>query len=141
MGNIYKFDIVQVFTVDIELNSKKEELVTGLEFSYVGYSGDQNTFIIDSVEIPSSDNNIIPYSELTKDILIEWVTKFISEQKVNEMKSIIDKRLDEMVKHFAQFDESKIDTISKASLFPWASLEIPAEAIEIIGKIDTGNNL
>lgn len=130
MANTYKFDVVQVFTSEINLNSNKDELVRNIEFSLIGYREDQNTFIIEDVDIPTSSGEIIPYNELNKDIFISWVLQFVSEEKINQMKAKIDAKLEEMVNHFAQFKntEEQSDSI-KSTLPPWVSLEIPEGAV------------
>lgn len=135
MANTYKFDIVQVFTSEINLNSNKDELVRKIEFSLIGYRDDQNTFIIDDIDIPTSSGDIIPYNQLNKDIFIDWVTKFLGEDRINEMKAKIDAKLEEMVNHFAQFKniEEQSDSI-KATLPPWVSYEIPEGAVVLTPK-------
>lgn len=132
MTNTYKFDIVQIFTSDIDLNSNKDELVQKIEFSLIGYREDQNTFIIDTIDIPISSGDIIPYNQLNKDIFISWVTKFLGEEKINQMKLEIDNRLDEMINHFAQFKDENASNLIKPSLPPWANTNIPEDVFNLI---------
>jgi hypothetical protein len=138
MENTYKFDFIQSFTSDIKWGEKSEQLIEKIEFAIIGYSGEYNTFIIDSVEIPYSSNELIPYNELNKEILIKWVIEFLGEKKINNLKLKIDEKLKEIVLHFAQFDDVSIDNLPKATLPPWASQEVPEWAVKIIPKIDTG---
>jgi hypothetical protein len=134
MANTYKFDIVQVFTSDIELNSNKDELVEKIEFSLIGYRDNQNTFIIEDVDIPTSSGDIIPYNQLDKDIFVSWVTNFVGEDRINKMKVKIDAKLEEMVNHFAQFDNIDQEKTIKSTLPPWVSLEIPEGAVVLTPK-------
>lgn len=125
MENTYKFDVVQVFTSYID----NDELVRNIEFSLIGYRENQNTFIIEDVDIPNISESLIPYNELNKDIFISWVLQFVSEDKINQMKAKIDSKLEEMVNHFAQFKNiDQADSI-KSTLPPWVSLEIPEGAV------------
>jgi len=125
MENTYKFDVVQVFTSEID----NDELVRNIEFSLIGYRENQNTFIIEDVDIPNISESLIPYNELNKDIFISWVLQFVSEDKINQMKAKIDFKLEEMVNHFAQFKNiDQADSI-KSTLPPWVSLEIPEGAV------------
>jgi hypothetical protein len=134
MANTYKFDIVQVFTSDIELNSNKDELVEKIEFSLIGYRDNQNTFIIEDVDIPTSSGDIIPYNQLDKDIFVSWVINFVGEDRINKMKAKIDAKLEEMVNHFAQFDNIDQEKTIKSTLPPWVSLEIPEGAVVLTPK-------
>jgi hypothetical protein len=134
MANTYKFDIVQVFTSDIELNSNKDELVEKIEFSLIGYRDNQNTFIIEDVDIPTSSGDIIPYNQLDKDIFVSWVINFVGEDRINKMKAKIDAKLEEMINHFAQFDNIDQEKTIKSTLPPWVSLEIPEGAIVLTPK-------
>ncbi len=134
MANTYKFDIVQVFTSDIELNSNKDELVEKIEFSLIGYRDNQNTFIIEDVDIPNSSGDIIPYNQLDKDIFVSWVINFVGEDRINKMKAKIDAKLEEMVNHFAQFDNIDQEKTIKSTLPPWVSLEIPEGAVVLTPK-------
>lgn len=134
METIYKFDIVQIFTSEIDLGGLTDQLVDKIEFSLIGYKEDQNTFLIDSVFIPKKSDAIIPYDQLSKPELLEWVKQFISDSKVEEMKAKIDSRLDEMIAHFAQFNNDV--NYSKPTLPPWADNKVPEWADIIIPKID-----
>lgn len=140
MGYNYRFDIVQVFTIPVESVTGTEELVTGIDFSYIGSKEDQNTFIIDNVDIPYDLGVITPYNELPKEQMIKWIEIFIDEDKLKSMQSMINTKLEEMIAHYAQFKRIDNNQVPKPSLFPWASLEKPEGAIEIKPKIDTGSN-
>lgn len=130
MANTYKFDVVQVFTSDID----NDELVRKIEFSLIGYRDDQNTFIIEDVDIPNISESLIPYNELNKDIFISWVLQFVPEDKINQMKAKIDSKLEEMVNHFAQFKNTEQADSIKSTLPPWANLEIPEGAVVLSPK-------
>lgn len=138
MENTYKFDIIQTFTSDIKWGEKREQLIEKIEFAIVGYSGEYNTFIIESVEIPYQSSDLIPYSELNKELLIQWVIQFLGEKKINNLKLKIDEKLKEIILHFAQFDDITIDNVPKATLPPWAHQDIPEWAVKSIPKIENG---
>lgn len=131
METTYKFDVVQVFTSNVNINGISEDLVDRIEFSLIGYKGDQNTFEIDEVFIPNVSKSIIPYNQLSKDDLISWVKQFISNTKVEEMKLKIDSRLDEMIAHFDQFKTDNFDSLSKPKLPPWAVIDIPSDVFKV----------
>lgn len=130
MENTYKFDVVQVFTSDIDNN----ELVRKIEFSLIGYREDHNTFIIEDVDIPNISESLIPYNKLNKDIFISWVLQFVPEDKINQMKAKIDSKLEEMVNHFAQFKNIDKANSIKSTLPPWVSLEIPEGVVVLTPK-------
>jgi hypothetical protein len=136
MANTYKFDIVQVFTSDIETDGVSEQLVDKIEFSLIGYKENQNTFIIDEVIIPNVSKSIIPYSKLSKDDLLNWVNEFVDKDKVAEMKAFIDEKLDEMIAHFAEFENNNATNLSKPTLPPYASSEVSEYAVVIKPKIE-----
>ncbi len=131
METTYKFDIVQVFTSNVNINGISEDLVDRIEFSLIGYKGDQNTFEIAEVFIPNVSKSIIPYNQLSKDDLISWVKQFISNIKVEEMKLKINSRLDEMIAHFDQFKTDSFDSLSKPTLPPWAVIDIPLDVFKV----------
>lgn len=135
MANTYKFDIVQVFSSEIDLNGNKDNLVQNIEFSIIGYRDNQNTFIIDDVDIPTSSGDIIPYNQLDKDIFIGWVISFLGEKRINQLKEKIDVKLEEMVNHFSQFKNEEEDKSIKATLPPWVSYDIP-DGVIIPSQID-----
>lgn len=128
MTNTYKFDIVQIFT------SGSDKLVRKIEFSLIAYSGNLNTFIIEDIDIPNISSIIIPYNKLDKDIMIGWVIKFLGEEKIKQMKSELDIRLEEMEKHFAQFEDSNKNDFLNPTLPPYAKQDIPKDAIALIPK-------
>lgn len=128
METTYKFDIVQVFTSNVNIDGIQDQLVDRIEFSLIGYKEDQNTFIIDEVIIPNVSSQLIPYKQLTKDQLLNWVTEFFDQSKIDQMKDEINNKLDEMIAHFAQFNNENSNIISKPSLPPWAITDIPSDA-------------
>lgn len=127
METTYKFDIVQVFTSNVNIDGIQDQLVDRIEFSLIGYKEDQNTFIIDEVTIPNVSSQLIPYKQLTKDQLLNWVTEFFDQSKIDQMKDEINNKLDEMIAHFAQFNNENSNNISKPSLPPWAITDIPLD--------------
>lgn len=128
METTYKFDIVQVFTSNVNIDGIQDQLVDRIEFSLIGYKEDQNTFIIDEVIIPNVSSQLIPYNQLTKDQLLNWVTEFLDQSKIDQMKDEINNKLDEMIAHFAQFNNENFVSVSKPSLPPWAITDIPLDA-------------
>jgi hypothetical protein len=134
MENTYKFDLVQVFTSDIKLDSTNDKLVKSIEFSIIGYKEDQNTFIIEEVEIPNVSNNLIPYNKLDKDTMLNWVIEFLGDKKIAQIKAELDKELDKMVNHFNQFKDSNQEDLIKATLPPYVNQEIPKGAISLLPK-------
>ena len=131
METTYKFDIVQVFTSNVNIDGIQDQLVDRIEFSLIGYKEDQNTFIIDEVTIPNVSSQLIPYKQLTKDQLLNWVTEFLDQSKIDQMKSKINTTLDEMIAHFAQFNNENSNNISKPTLPPWAVIDIPSDAVRV----------
>jgi hypothetical protein len=134
MENTYKFDLVQVFTSDIKLDSTNDKLVKSIEFSIIGYKEDQNTFIIEEVEIPNVSSNLIPYNKLDKDTMLNWVIEFLGDKKIAQMKAELDKELDKMVNHFNQFKDSNQEELIKPTLPPYVNQEIPKGAISLLPK-------
>ncbi len=131
METTYKFDIVQVFTSNVNIDGIQDQLVDRIEFSLIGYKEDQNTFIIDEVTIPNVSSQLIPYKQLTKDQLVNWVTEFLDQSKIDQMKDEINNKLDEMIAHFAQFNNENSNNISKPTLPPWAVMDIPSDAFRV----------
>ena len=78
--------------------------------------------------------NLIPYNNLDKDTMLNWVIEFLGDKKIAQMKAELDKELDKMVNHFNQFKDSNQEDLIKATLPPYVNQEIPKGAISLLPK-------
>lgn len=118
----YKWNVIRNKTQSVQINGQDDKLVIEIEFSVIGYKGNQNTFIMDTIQIPNNSSELIPYLDLNEEILIDWVHSFLGETNINLIKEDIESRLNEMIEFFNQRSLQTIPT--EYSLVPWADLNV-----------------
>lgn len=97
MANTYKW---RINAVDCKTNENGlENLVYNIHWSYIGE--DENNNVASSIgtqPIPHDENaEFIAFNDLTEEIVVGWLESEIGEERIAELKSNIDRQIQEMV--------------------------------------------
>lgn len=93
MANTYKFHI---YTTDCFVSyDGLSDVIQNVHWGYEVSDGTNSTTMIgvETMDIPSQEN-FIPFSELDKDTVVQWLE---SKLDIAGMQDVLDKRLDEIV--------------------------------------------
>jgi hypothetical protein len=95
MANTYTWNIL---SMDRYPSGQQPDLVYSVEWSMTGINGIHRVDIRGTQNIEyNSDNNHVPYAELTADIVIKWVQDSLGADQVSAIKQDIDQKLSELV--------------------------------------------
>jgi hypothetical protein len=88
----YKFEIENLSYSF--LDKDKPDVVLNVHWKLIGAAGDLKTQISGDQPIELNANKeFIPYKDLTESVTMEWLMSAMGEQKVNELKKMVDEKI------------------------------------------------